>query len=216
VTVFQRHNLPECTKGFEHINRYYDKINKRYTAKILPGEYYISKTGEMITTVLGSCIAACIRDAHMGIGGMNHFMLPMDKSVKKTEEDKGFGVASRYGNFAMEMLINAIIKEGGKRKNLEVKLFGGGKVISPVHTTDVGLQNIEFAHEYLEYEGLTITAEDTGDIYPRKVNYFPDSGQVRMRKLKNMHNNTITRRETTYYKRILAKPEADNEVEMFG
>jgi len=216
VSVFQRHNLPACINGFEHINRYYDKTNDIFTAKILPGEYYVSNRGEMITTVLGSCISACIRDVITGIGGMNHFMLPIDRRIKRAGKEKDFGIASRYGDFAMEMLINAILKEGGKRRNLEVKLFGGGKVVSPIHSTDIGMQNIEFAHEYLEYEGLKVIAEDTGDIYPRKVNYFSDTGKVRMKKLLNMHNNTITVREDSYFTKIMEKPEVDTEVEMFG
>ncbi len=215
MTVFHRHNLLECLRGFEHINRYYDKSNDVYTAKILPGEYYVSNKGEMITTVLGSCISACVRDPHKGVGGMNHFMLPIDRRIKSREGKKDFGIASRYGDFAMEMLINAVITHGGKRKNLEVKLFGGGKVISHIHSTDVGLQNIEFAHEYLNYEGLNVVAEDTGDIYPRKVNYYSDTGKVRLKKLRHMHNNTITDREDSYYTKILLKPEVDTDVELF-
>jgi len=215
VTVFQRHNLPSCIRGFEKINRYYDKTNDVYTAKILPGEYYVSKHDEMITTVLGSCISACVRDPVVGVGGMNHFMLPFDRRANSRDGKQDLGAASRYGDFAMEMLINAILKEGGKRKNLEVKLFGGGKVISHIHSTDVGIQNIDFAHEYLGYEGLIVVAEDTGDVYPRKVNYFSGSGKVKMKKLKSMHNSTISDREDNYYSNLLAKPEASNELEIF-
>ncbi len=215
MTVFQRHNLPECFRGFEHINRYYDKSNDIYTAKILPGEYYVSNKGEMITTVLGSCISACVRDPVIGVGGMNHFMLPIDTRIKSREDKKDFGIASRYGNFAMEMLINAVIVHGGKRKNLEVKLFGGANVISQICSTDVGIQNIEFAHEYLSYEGLNVIAEDTGDIYPRKVNYYSDTGRVRLKKLRQIHNNTITDREDSYYTTLLSKPEIDTDVELF-
>ena len=216
MSVYQRHNLPKCIKGFEHINRYYDVTNNVFTAKILPGEYYVSSIGEMITTVLGSCISACIRDPVAGVGGMNHFMLPVDRRQKSRKGDeKDFGVASRYGDFAMEMLVNAILKEGGKRKNLEVKLFGGGKVISHIHSTDVGRQNIDFAHEYLGFEGFNIIAEDTGDNYPRKVNYFSETGKVKMKKLRAMHNETITRREDNYYSNLLTKPEASSELEVF-
>ncbi len=216
MSVFQRHNLPPCIKGFEHINRYYDKSNDVFTAKILPGEYYVSKIDEMVTTVLGSCISACIRDPIAGVGGMNHFMLPYDRRAKHRNEKQELGAASRYGDFAMEMLINAILKEGGKRKNLEVKLFGGGKVISHIHSTDVGQQNINFAHEYLGFEELTVVAENTGDIYPRKVNYFSGSGRVKMKKLQSMHNNTITNREDSYFNKIVAKPEESADLEVFN
>ena len=216
MSVFQRHNLPACIKGFEHINRYYDKTNDVFTAKILPGEFYVSRNNEMVTTVLGSCISACVRDPIVGIGGMNHFMLPYDRRAKPRDKDHDLQAASRYGDFAMEMLINAILKEGGKRKNLEVKLFGGGKVISHIHSTDVGLQNIEFAHEYLGYEGLDVVAENTGDIFPRKVNYFSGTGRVKMKKLKSMHNNTITNREDDYFKKIITKPEESTDLEVFN
>ena len=216
MSVFQRHNLPACIKGFEHINRYYDKTNDVYTAKILPGEFYVSRNNEMVTTVLGSCISACVRDPVVGIVGMNHFMLPYDRRAKPRDKDHDLQAASRYGDFAMEMLINAILKEGGKRKNLEVKLFGGGKVISHIHSTDVGQQNIEFAHEYLGYEGLDVVAENTGDIFPRKVNYFSGTGRVKMKKLQSMHNNTITNREDDYYKKIITKPEESKDLEVFN
>jgi len=115
----------------------------------------------------------------------------------------------------MEMLINAILKEGGKRKNLEVKLFGGGKVISHIKSTDVGKQNIMFAHEYLAFEGFDVVSEDTGDIYPRKVNYFTDTGKVRMKKLVSVHNDTIRSREDNYYENILTKPVVSSELEVF-
>lgn len=215
MSFFQKYNLPLCIEGFEHINRYYDITNGIFTAKILPGEYYVSARGEMIATVLGSCISACIRDPLVGIGGMNHFMLPIDKRAKSRAQDEDTGVASLYGDFAMEMLINAIIKEGGKRKNLEVKLFGGGKVISHIQSSDVGQKNIEFAHDYLRYEGFNVIAEDTGDIYPRKVNYFSGTGKVNLKKIKNTHNDTITNREEKYYSNILSTDYSSGELEVF-
>ena len=169
----------------------------------------------MITTVLGSCISACIRDSEAGIGGMNHFMLPIERRIHAEGRGIDSEAASRYGNFAMELLINEILKAGGKRKNLEVKLFGGGKVVSSMHTTDIGKQNILFAHQYLDYEGLPIIAEDTGDIYPRKVHYFPITGRVRVRKLINIHNTTVNSREDEYYSSMLEKSTDEAEVEIF-
>ena len=216
MSVFQRDNLPSCIAGFEHINRYFDITNDVFTAKILPGQYYVSTHGEMVTTVLGSCISACIRDPVAKVGGMNHFMLPVDRRAKARSKVVDNDAASRYGDFAMEMLINAILTAGGKRRNLEVKLFGGGKVISQIKATDVGKMNIDFAHEYLEYEGLNVVAEDTGDIYPRKVNYFPDTGKVMMRKIKRTNNDTISTREEKYYSNILTTPDTSSELEVFN
>lgn len=215
MSFYQRHKLPRCIVGFEHINRYYDDKNDIFTAKILPGEFYVSKQGEMITTVLGSCISACIRDPIVGVGGMNHFMLPVDRRTKSQRSAIDLNVASRYGDFAMEMMINEILKAGGKRKNLEVKLFGGGRVVRQIRSVDIGKQNIDFAHNYLAFEGLGLVAEDTGGDYPRKVNYFSDSGRVMLRKLKSSHNNTITVREETYYSRILKTADVSGELEQF-
>jgi chemotaxis protein CheD len=215
VAVFIRDNLPKCLDGFEHINRYHDANQDIMTAKILPGEFYVSNKGEMISTVLGSCISACIRDPIAGIGGMNHFMLPIDRRAKARGDDYDPGIVTRYGDFAMEMLINSILRAGGKRKNLEVKVFGGGKVISHMTSMDVGNKNINFVHEYLEFEGIKITAEDTGDIYPRKVNYFSDTGRVTMKKLVIINNDTIAKREDSYYSDIVSKTDSTSELEMF-
>jgi chemotaxis protein CheD len=187
--------------GFDTINRYWDKENETVAAKLLPGDYYVTLGDEMITTVLGSCVSACIRDAVSGIGGMNHFMLPeTTRSRLDTRDESIVGTALRYGNYAMEHLINTILQYGGKRKNLEVKLFGGGKVIATLG--DVGSRNIEFVLDYVDTEALNLVSHDLGDIYPRKVNFFPKTGRVRMKKIKDLHNETIFLREKQYGSQI--------------
>ena len=191
--------------GFKHINRYWDKTHDSYAAKILPGEYYVTIHDELITTVLGSCVSACIRDKVFGIGGMNHFMLP----VNRGEEISSFnttGESTRYGNFAMEQMINDILKNGGRRENLEIKVFGGGRVLKNMSTLDIGKKNIDFVMQYIKDESLKLTAEDLGDVYPRKVLFFPASGKVRVKKLRSMHNNTIIERENNYSQRIKKEP----------
>ncbi len=189
--------LPVPIAEFDNINRYWDKQNLISAAKILPGEYYVTTEDEMVTTVLGSCISACIRDTMMGIGGMNHFMLPETSKHKLNEGvESVVGNATRYGNYAMEHLINMILANGGKRKNLEVKLFGGGKIIPTLG--DIGQKNINFVLEYIDTEALRLVSQDLGDIYPRKVNYYPKTGKVRMKKIKDLHNETIARREKEY------------------
>lgn len=206
-------SLPKPLPGFEHVNRYWDRRQQVAAAKILPGQFYVSAQGEMISTVLGSCISACIRDKRLGIGGMNHFMLPESADGKGSWETSGMtGSSSRYGNWAMEFLINAILKQGGHKSDMEVKLFGGGAVLS--NMTDVGQRNIEFARSYLEQEGLSVVAQDVGGLYPRKVLYFPDTGSVKMRKLKTHRNDTVERREQAYIQSISEKPAA-GEVELF-
>ncbi|VAW70054.1 Chemotaxis protein CheD [hydrothermal vent metagenome] len=206
-------NMPACLRGLEHISRFWDKRHSMFSAKILPGEYYVSMHGELISTVLGSCISACIRDTKMGIGGMNHFMLPMGCEDAHAGKEH-LTSATRYGNFAMEMLINEILKAGGKRKYLEIKLFGGGRILSSMTKIDIGNKNIKFAHEYLQDENLKVVSEDTGDIYPRKVLFYADTGKVRIKKLRNMHNDTIRKREESYRKKIDKEP-VQGDIELF-
>ncbi len=196
--------------GFEHVNRYWDRERELIAAKILPGEYYVTHQNELITTVLGSCVSACIRDKESGIGGMNHFMLPQTNSGKGA--DTIVGIATRYGNYAMEHLINTILSNGGKRKNLEVKVFGGGKIIPAL--TDVGMKNINFVLAYLDQEGLKLLSQDLGDIYPRKVVYFPRTGKVSMKKIQDLHNDTIIQRERQYITSLKGAPVV-GDVELF-
>jgi chemotaxis protein CheD len=203
--------LPLSLPGFEHVKRAWNEAYGAYSARLNPGEYYVTKNDEAIYTTLGSCISACIRDRVSGIGGMNHFMLPatVDEGGWKAA---GLGSATRYGNFAMEHLINEIMKNGGIRKNLEVKLFGGGRIIA--NMTDVGMRNIEFARDYIATEGLRVTSEDMGDVFPRMVVYFPVSGKVRVKRLRSLHNNTIVEQETQYLHTIEKKP-VSGDIELF-
>lgn len=206
--------LPPCTPGFEHVNRYIDKRLKVPAAKILPGEFYVSVNREMISTVLGSCIAACIRDTKLGIGGMNHFMLPVQGEHSSDFEGTA-GAALRYGNWAMEYLINEILKLGGRRENLEAKVFGGGAVLSGMTSHEVGNRNIEFAIGYLRKEGIPIVSEDVGGLCPRKVLYFPDTGSVKLRRLRHVNNDTIQAREETYVKKVTQDVPNQGSVELF-
>lgn len=203
---------PPVTAGFEHINRYWDRTHDCHAAKILPGEYYVTAHDEIVTTVLGSCVAACIRDRRFGIGGMNHFMLPHGGPGHDRWEGTGVASPTRYGIYAMEHMINEILKLGGMKRNLEVKVFGGGKIIPKM--SDVGERNILFVREYLAQEGLSIAGEDMGDIYPRKVAYYPATGRVLVKKLRSLHNDTILKREAKYMHEIEEQPVV-SEVELF-
>lgn len=192
---------PAPLSGFSHIKRYWDPMHQMFAAKILPGEFYATRLNETIVTVLGSCVSACIRDPIARIGGMNHFMLPSSDGLwAGLPKDLDPLMFSRYGNFAMERLINAILKHGGSRENLEIKIFGGGSVLDLA--VDIGLQNIRFVKKYIRTEELKLLAEDVGDIYPRKVYYFPETGKVRVMRLKKLHNNTIVDREVVYREEI--------------
>ncbi len=207
--------LAKCLPEFRHINHYWDKQRNIVVAKILPGEFYTTSSALTISTTLGSCIAACIWDEKMGIGGMNHFMLPItDKCI--SEVDWGSrGLASdadRYGNFAMEHLVNTILKNGGYRHNLRAKVFGGGKVLKKM--SDVGERNIAFVFDYLSTEQINVVSHDVGSIYPRKVLFEPTTGKAFVKKLDNLSNDTITQREQDYRSRIDSN-HVDGDVELF-
>ena len=137
---------------------------------------------------------------------MNHFMLP--GSDTHSSED----ASARYGLFAMESLINEILKLGSRKENLRAKLFGGGQIIA--NMTDIGLKNIRFAKSFLFSEGIKLDSFDLGLTYPRKVNFFPASGRVRVKRLKTLNNSTIQDRETQYMK-ILSREPAGGDIELF-
>ncbi len=203
---------PRCLAEFSHINRYWDRQHHCWAAKILPGEFYVTQHDELVATVLGSCVSACIRDRESGVGGMNHFMLPL--TSKSADDESLLGLSTRYGNYAMEHLINEIFKAGGARKYLEVKIFGGGRVLRRM-TMDIGKRNIDFVRHYLAAEGLQVIAEDVGDVYPRKVLYRPATGKVLMKKLRSMHNDTIEQRENAYYQNITRQTDIAGDIELF-
>lgn len=205
---------PLVLPGFEHIKRGWNDTYEAFAARLMPGEYYVTLHDEGVYTTLGSCISACIRDRVTGVGGMNHFMLPATGTSGGSDSWKsaGLSAATRYGNFAMEHLINGILKNGGKRENLEVKLFGGGRIIA--NMTDVGMRNIAFAHDYIATEGLRVTSEDVGDVFPRMVVYFPKTGKVRVKRLRSLHNNTILEQENKYLNTIEDKP-VSGDIELF-
>ncbi len=204
--------LQKPLRGFSHINRYWDKTRQVYAAKILPGEFYVTIHDEVIVTVLGSCVSACVRDRVFGIGGMNHFMLPHSSPEDANSFNGVLSEATRYGNYAMEHLINVILANGGRRENLEVKIVGGGRIITGM--SNIGLRNVEFVKAYIASEGLTLLGEDVGGTYPRKVVYSPRTGKVQVKKLRNMHNTTIIDREERYMHELEHKPVA-GEVELF-
>lgn len=189
-------------------NRYYDRNFQLTAAKILPGEYYVSDEGMLLVTVLGSCVAACIRDTESGAGGMNHFMLPDDGGRD------AMGSSARYGTYAMEVLINQLLKMGARRNRLEAKVFGGGAVLASLASSNVGARNAEFVLDYLQTEKIPVVAKDLLDSYPRKVYYFPATGRVLVKKLHRVHNETLFSRERDYKNR-LAGARLEGDVELF-
>jgi chemotaxis protein CheD len=197
--------------GFvEHLanNRYFDRKFESEAVKVLPGEYFVTATNVLMVTVLGSCVSACIRDREKGIGGMNHFMLA------DSGETSALSASARYGTYAMEILINHLLKMGARKGRLEAKVFGGGRVMATLSSSQVGERNARFVKEFLETESIPLAAEDLLDVYPRKVYFFPNTGRVLVKKLVRMHNDTLIRREKEYAARLSEVPVA-GEIELF-
>lgn len=207
------HERRVATRNEPGVRRYFDSKYKHMIVKILPGEHYVTaEPSEMIVTVLGSCVAACIRDPETGIGGMNHFMLPEGQ-----EGDwRVSNAVMRYGNHAMEILINDIIRTGCPRERLEIKLFGGGNVMGGAG--DIGHRNADFVEEYLRNEGFRAVAADLRGSSARRIHYFPASGKVDRLLLRRAADRQVFTKETTYQHDISTENNAGNnagDIELF-
>ncbi|MCX7250498.1 MAG: chemoreceptor glutamine deamidase CheD [Burkholderiales bacterium] len=194
---------------------YFDKTFGCQAVRVLPGEYFYTDQSLMMTTVLGSCVAACIRDRVRGIGGMNHFLLPEGAS----DADSPVSESMRYGAYAMEVLINDLLKAGARREHLEAKVFGGGNVLPGMTSINVGARNARFVLNYLQTDNIPVLVEDLLDIYPRKVCFFPHSGKVMVRKLKQNLDTTVLTTEREYQKRLGATlkqaPVSGGDIDLF-
>ncbi len=204
--------LTQCEPGFESIVRYWDRRMNLPIAKIHPGDFYVTRKQEAIVTVLGSCVSACIRDPNNNVGGMNHFMLPGSEKNIDLDNSHGPSDATRYGSYAMEKLINQIIKMGGLKTRLEVKLFGGGRIISGL--SNVGDNNVTFVRQFMSTEGLTIKAEDLLGDHPRKIIYEPFTGKVLVRRLRKMDERILLDEEKRYSGKITVE-KVGGDVELF-
>lgn len=189
--------------------RFFDAASATWMVKVFPGEFFVSsKSDEVLVTVLGSCVSACIRDPRTGIGGMNHFMLPHSRAGNWA----GALQSTRFGNFAMEKLINELMKAGCSRNSLEIKVFGGGNVTDS--TNAIGTENSEFILRYLEAEGLRCTAQDLGGQLPRRIHYYPATGKVVRRLLGTGESYAVAREETEYVSRLSSRTMA-GEIQLF-
>ncbi len=166
--------------------------------KILPGEYFVSREEMPIMTTLGSCIASCLWDRVAHVGGMNHFML-----------SDGAGDNGRYGAFAMEQLINELLKLGATRSSLEAKVFGGGQVLAGMDSLNVGERNTRFVLDYLRTERIPVVSKDVMDIYPRKVCFLPCSGKAMVKRLAPTQAAELVERERTVAPRAAAAGSVD-------
>jgi chemotaxis protein CheD len=183
---------------------YYDAHFKNDAVKILPGEYFVHDEDILVTTTLGSCIAACLWDRNARVGGMNHFMLP-----------EGTGDTGRYGSFAMELLINELLKRGATRTTLEAKVFGGGQVIAGMNTMNVGERNTQFVIEYLKTERIPIVSKDVLEIYPRKVCYLPASGKAMVKRLAAAHPEALVAQDRAAVNKAVSTTTSGGSVDLF-
>jgi len=184
---------------------YYDPHFQQIAVKVLPGEYYVTSEDLLIMTVLGSCIAACIWDPRVRVGGMNHFMLP----------EGGADAGGRYGSYAMELLINEMMKLGARREHMQAKVFGGGQVMQSFTTMNVGERNTQFVLDYLQTERIAVVSKDVLDIHPRKVCYFPATGKAMVKRLAHSHPETLETQERRGSAAIVAKSTAGGSIDLF-
>lgn len=211
MTALRKHRVtPQEEAGLDYPGRRIYGENGAFRTRLLPGETHVTgDPGETIVTVLGSCVSACIRDPRTGYGGMNHFMLPESETGIWGD---GLSAAARYGNFAMEALINAVLKAGCARSNLEIKLFGGANFTNG--PTMIGKKNSDFAIRYLANEGLRVTAADFGGIHGRRIHYHPASGQVARLFVGGTSEMQVVEEERRYGT-ALCKAPVDGDVQLF-
>lgn len=180
-------------------NFYFDQRLSAEAVKLLPGEYFVTTRDMVLSTVLGSCVSACIYDSQNGVGGMNHFMLP------RGEDSQGLQVeCARFGDYAMDILIRELLKSGAGKGNLVAKVFGGGNVQRAMVSSAIGSQNANFVKKYLAERGIPILAADLEGDHPRKLHFFPGSGRVLQKKLYVSRNDTIIEREQNYSRLLLS------------
>ena len=203
-------NMSTVDAEFAHIRRTQDARFPHEIAVIMPGQFFVCSEPMIVYTVLGSCVSVCIRDTLLGIGGMNHFMLPEPQGEDRHDS---WGESTRYGSYAMESLINGVLTRGGHRSRLEIKVFGGGRIFEG--KIDVGARNVAWALHYLQEEGLNITSRDVGEVYPRKVYYFTDSGRVLLKKLMKVTNSTISDREAEYRRSLRQQETQTTDITLF-
>ncbi len=185
---------------------FFDHHFQSDAVKVLPGEYFVSNEDIVVMTVLGSCIAACLWDADANVGGMNHFMLP---------EGDSSDMSGRYGSYAMELLINEMIKLGARREAIQAKVFGGGQVMAGFSTINVGERNTHFVLAYLQTEGIPVVSKDVMDIYPRKVVFFPMTGKAMVKRLAHSHPESLETTERKGNAVAVAKKTAGGSVDLF-
>jgi chemotaxis protein CheD len=189
---------------------YFDPRFEALVHPVAPGAHAINgREAEMLSTVLGSCIAVCLRDERKRIGGINHFMLPALGEGQAPSRD-----AMLYGDTAMEVLINALMRAGCDRRNLEAKVFGGARIAAAYDQSSIGDRNARFALDFLGHEGIPVRSQDTGGASPRRILFEPWSGRVLVQHIDPLTAADLAHVEARHHAAISVKPKASS-VEMF-
>lgn len=191
--------------------RFFDRELQVDTVKLLPGQYHAASGPGSISTVLGSCVSTCLWDPVTRVAGMNHFMLPGETGASRSP----WGASASLGVYAMEVVINDMVRLGADRRRLVAKVFGGARVLHGFDTLDVGAKNSEFVLDFLREENIQLLAQDLLGVCPRKLHFFPESGKVRMRKLNLQPGGEVQQGEREYLMRLAGKPVV-GDVEIFA
>lgn len=200
----------QASSAHETPDIYFDKKFDCSARRVRPGEYAVcEKDQKMLVTILGSCVAACIRDPLLGIGGMNHFLLP---EAGDNKSGSFADVGTRYGNHAMELLINDMLKLGGKKDRFELKIFGGAHVGNM--NVSIGADNSSFIRDYISREGLNLVSEDLGGNRARKIFFFPETGRVARFLFQATSDSKVSQRERELRKSIKT-PKVESDIELF-
>jgi chemotaxis protein CheD len=184
---------------------------ERIARNINPGGWAI-ETERPISTLLGSCVAVCLFDPHLRIGGMNHFLLPSKMSGKNADED-----VILNGDYSMEVLVNGLLKKGSHKSRLQAKAFGGGTIVSSIRMA-IGERNAAFAHEWLDREGIKLVASDFHGPWSRKVVFVPNSGEAFCRRIPTTQASAadVARAEQEYEKSLIVpKKTTEKKIELF-
>lgn len=187
------------------------EFDRGVVATVHQGDCLVGRDADLtFSTVLGSCISACVRDRVVGVGGMNHFLLAKQSGSSRDR----YGASARYGAFAMEQLINSVLTAGtGRKSNLEFKVFGGGKINALLE--DVGAKNIEFVREFLANEGYSLASEDLGGNYARRVMFKPHTGRAIVKRLDSDYGATIAQQEIAMARSRRISRQAAPDIELF-
>ena len=181
------------------------------SVKILPGQWHAARGDVAITTVLGSCVSTCLWDPAERIGGMNHFMLPGDGPSAHS----AWADSARFGVYAMEVLINDMLRLGADRRRMVAKVFGGAQLLAGFGKLDVGARNSEFVLEFLKVEGIRLLAKDLMDVFPRKVHFFVDTGKVQVKRLTLSPGEPVQKREREYLSKLAGGSGGGGDIEIF-